>query len=91
MGRASQISVGSNVTNHHISSYNGKLVVMDYVKDPKMEFHIAAMRILDNGFEGHVITPKGEVFQILKSKRAAIKVHGQEAQDFLTSHGIKVV
>lgn len=36
--------------------YNGKVVDMaSYVADPKKRFNLAAMRIIDNGYEGYVV------------------------------------
>lgn len=86
-------------TNNHLAIYNNKVVVMDYLtsiaKLPnkarlKKEFHYAAMRILDNGYDGYVVTPNGEVFQILQSKRTAIRIHSPEAQDILSRFEISV-
>ena len=88
------------ITEHHVAAYNDKLVEMDYIakrfvglpkKDLwKKEFHFAAMRITDNGFDGYVITPTGEVFQTLRSKKSAIRVKGQEEKDVLSKLGIEV-
>lgn len=81
-----------HLTNHHVAVYNGKLVPMDYVPSPKQEFMIAAFRIADNGFEGHVITPKGEVFFIPKGEaRKNRRLPPDEARAFLEKLGITVV
>ena len=57
---------------HHIAIYNDKEVVIDYVKDPKMEFHIACMRVQDNlprGGVGFVVAPNGARYEITEGKR----------------------
>ena len=64
---------------HHMAFYNGKIVHMDYVGDPKDEFRRACQRIADNGAEGHVITPKAEVYAVTKSSRRAKLVTGEES------------
>lgn len=65
---------------HHFAAYDGKLVPMDYVitKPEKTQFHLSAMRILDNGFDGFVITPKGELFEVKRGRRLARKIVGSE-------------
>lgn len=73
---------------HHVASYDGKLVPIDYVNDRKREYSIAAMRICDNGFDGYVITPKGEVFEVLRSRRASRKLTGDERDDVLIRLGV---
>jgi predicted aspartyl protease len=87
------------ITIHHLAVYNDKIVEQDisrnYPNLPdrerlKKEFHFAAMRILDNGFEGYVITPKGEVFQILQSKKTAFRVKAEEAKALLDKLGIEI-
>lgn len=55
---------------HHTASYNGKVVVMDYVK-PKEEFKYACMRIIDNGANGIVETPSGQRYEVTQCSRKA--------------------
>jgi hypothetical protein len=72
--------VGANpLLPHHVAFYNGKAVVMDYVKDPKQEFKRAAQRVDDNtpygvGVKGHVLTPNGKVFELTHGSRSAKQV-----------------
>jgi hypothetical protein len=56
---------------HHIASYNGKNVVMDYIDNPKQEFRYACMRIIDNGANGIVICPDGKRYEVLQSTKTA--------------------
>lgn len=80
-----------SVTKHHVAIYN-KIVVMDYVPNPKQEFMIAAYRITDNGFDGHVVTPKGEVFFVPKGNpRKNKKLTSEEARSFLNQHEISAI
>ena len=55
---------------HHQAIYNGKIVNMDYV-DKKDEFKRACMRIIINGANGIVKTPKGVCYQVTQSSRKA--------------------
>lgn len=58
-------------TIHHKAIYNGKIVLMDYIRNPKDEFKYACMRIIDNGADGIVICPNGEMYEVTqKSKKA---------------------
>lgn len=59
---------------HHQVHYSGKTVTIDYVTDPKREWSIACMRVQDDAGEGYVLTPKGEVFQLVKGSRSARRV-----------------
>lgn len=66
---------------HHVVFYNGKIVEMSYVKNPKEQFKYAGMRIQDNlgtganpTNEGYIRTPKGEFFKITKGSKTAKKV-----------------
>lgn len=75
--RADQLlaeKVRRSAAKHHRVAYSGACVTIDYVRTPKMEFHIACMRILDNGANGYVLTPKAEVFAIEQGKRCARRV-----------------
>lgn len=65
---------------HHRVAYNGACVAIDYVSTPKMEFHIACMRILDNGANGYVLTPKAEIFAVQQGKRSARRVRDAAEQ-----------
>jgi hypothetical protein len=56
---------------HHIAEYNNKQVSMDYIKDPKEQFRFACMRIIDNGFDGIVICPNGDRYEVIKKSRKA--------------------
>jgi hypothetical protein len=56
---------------HHVAVYNGKTVVMDYIKNPKDEFKFACMRIIDNNASGIVITPKGKRYEVTQGSRTA--------------------
>lgn len=55
----------------HIAIYNGKCVSMAYVGNPKREFRAACQRIIDNGADGYVVTPKREVYTVQRSCRSA--------------------
>ena len=55
---------------HHLAFYNGKAVIVQD-DDKKAEFRRAAMRIVDNAKDGHVITPKGIVYQVSREFRRA--------------------
>ncbi len=55
---------------HHTAEYNGKVVIMDYVK-PEEEFRYACMRIVDNGASGIVTTLDGKRYEISRSQRKA--------------------
>jgi len=68
-----------------LAIYNGKAVDMGYIADPKKQFNMAAMRIQDNGAEGHVVTAKGEVYKIGRSTRTAKRLTGEEADTVLDS------
>jgi hypothetical protein len=59
---------------HHIISYNNKVVAMDYITDKKREFAAGCMRIIDNGANGYVLTPKGQVYVVEQGKRMARQV-----------------
>ncbi len=79
---------------HHICAYDGKLVLMDYVPEhmKKSEYNLAAMRIIDNGFNGYVITPKGQVFEVLqKSPRKSFKLSPEKGREVLASLGLSIV
>lgn len=65
---------------HHIVAYNGKTAVIDYCPDATREFSIAAMRIVDNGAEGHVLTPDGRIYFVGKNSRRSIRLHGAERE-----------
>ena len=56
---------------HHLAVYNGKIVSMDYIKNPKDQFKFACMRIRDNGAEGVVICPNGKKYEITQSSKMA--------------------
>lgn len=56
---------------HHIAVYNGKSVLMDYIKDPKNEFASACMRIIDNGANGIVICPNGQKYEVTQGSKKA--------------------
>jgi hypothetical protein len=56
---------------HCTCEYNGKVIVMDYIKDPKEEFKFACMRIVDNKAEGIVTTPKGLRYEVSYKNRNA--------------------
>ena len=68
---------------HHIAVYNGKVVVMDYIANPRDEFKRAAQRIADNGAEGFVITPAGEVFTITRSSRKAKRASAKQSAEVI--------
>jgi hypothetical protein len=55
---------------NHWAVYNGKAVEMD-TTPPKQQFKRACQRIIDNNHDGHVITPKGEVYVVARSCRMA--------------------
>lgn len=68
---------------HHQVSYNGKVVSMDYVSDPKDQFKRAGQRIADNigsGQKGHILTPKGQVYEISAGSKKARLLSGDEAE-----------
>lgn len=82
------------ITQHHVAIYGNKIVVMDYIppEKKKLEFMFAALRITDNGFSGHVVTPKGEVWFIPKNNpKKSKKLPQDEAAAFMASHGLVVV
>lgn len=56
---------------HHLAVYNGKVVSMDYIKNPKDEFKYACMRIIDNGANGTVICPDGKQYEVTQSSKKA--------------------
>jgi hypothetical protein len=65
-----------------LSFYSGKVVDMGYVSDPKMRFHLAAMRAIDNAGKGYVI--EGEnVYLVSSAFRTAKIVRGEEAAQVL--------
>lgn len=71
-----------NADKHHRVLYHGKVVSMDYVSDPKDQFKRAGQRISDNikaGEKGHIVTPKGEVFEVTRESRKARLLSGDEA------------
>lgn len=55
---------------HHVIAYNNKTVVINYVRKPR-EFVVACQRIMDNGADGYVLTPKGELFRVMQGSRIA--------------------
>jgi hypothetical protein len=65
-------------TAPHLAIYNGRVVPMDYVSDPKNQFKLAAMRVRDNATEGYVLTPALEVFHISRASKMARRVLGAE-------------
>lgn len=82
----------NTITKHHVAIYNDKIITMDYVPNPKQEFMIAAYRITDNGFDGHVVTPHGHVFFVPKNfPRKNKKLSDEEARLFLERHQIRVI
>lgn len=63
---------------HHIIAYSGKVVVMDYISEKKREFNVACMRIIDNGANGYILTPKGDIYAVEQGKRTARPVKENE-------------
>ena len=64
---------------HHTAVYNGKEVVIDYVS-AKDEFKRACQRIIDNGANGFVITPKGQRYQVSQSSRMAKLIKDEDGE-----------
>lgn len=58
-------------TLHHVAFYNGKRVVMDYIRNPKDEFKFACMRIVDNGANGIVVCPNGKKYEVTQNSKKA--------------------
>jgi hypothetical protein len=56
---------------NHLAVYNGKVVSMDYIKNPKEQFKYACMRIIDNGANGIVICPNGEQYEVTQNTKKA--------------------
>lgn len=69
---------------YHVAVYNGKTVAMDYVGDKKREFRVACQRVVDNATEGHVVTPKGQVYSLTRGKGRASLVVGDVAAEVLS-------
>lgn len=70
-------------TDTHQVYYNGKVVNMDYIKNPKEQFKYGAQRIADNlGTGGHtenvgyVKTPDGKIYEVSRSSRKAKPLTG---------------
>lgn len=59
--------------------YNGKVVDMAYVQDPKKRFSLAAYRIQDNMAEGYVLDGE-KVYKISKRGGTAKLVAGDERE-----------
>jgi hypothetical protein len=76
-------TMGESARKDHYAVYNGKAVSMGYISNAKNQFKMAAMRIVDNGAEGFVITPKDKVFKVTQSSRMAKPVTGRERDDAL--------
>lgn len=69
----------SDTTRPHYALYDGKVIPIDYAT-PKDQFRRACQRVHDNATrDGHVVTPKGQVYNISRSFRAARIVTGDEA------------
>ena len=75
-----KVRITRRAAKHHRVAYNGACVTIDYVSTAKMEFHIACMRILDNGANGYVLTPKAEIFAVQQGKRSARRVRDAAEQ-----------
>jgi hypothetical protein len=77
MGEANN-GEGKMKSKHHIAAYNNKAVIMDYISDKKREFSAACMRIVDNAADGYVLTPKGDVYAVVRGKKLAAILCGDE-------------
>jgi hypothetical protein len=82
---------GVNKTQNHQVYYNGKVVDMGYITNPKEQFKYASQRISDNlgtggntEEVGYVKTPDGKIFEVSRSNKSAKLLSGDElisAQD----------
>lgn len=64
--------------------YNGKLVLIDYIEDPKRRFRVACQRVHDNlpaGQVGYARDEQGKVYLISRESRQAKPVTNQEILD----------
>ena len=59
--------------------YNGKLVDMDYVPDPKRRFNFAGMRVSDNASKGYVLDGE-KVYAITRASRTAKLLSGDDRE-----------
>ncbi len=64
------MQIENNPVNH-LAVYNGKVVSMDYIKNPKDQFKYACMRIIDNGANGIVICPNGDKYEVNQNSKKA--------------------
>jgi hypothetical protein len=62
--------------------YNGKVVDMGYIPDPKRRFSFAGMRVLDNAASGYVIDG-ARVYSVSHAYRSAKVVTGDAADAVL--------
>jgi len=51
--------------------YDNRVVSMDYIADPKDRFKLAAMRIVDNGFDGFVVDDRRRVYAVTPANKTA--------------------
>lgn len=78
---------GRKLLNHQIY-YNGKIVDMGYVLNPKEQFKLGAMRISDNlgtdkkikETEGYIKTPNGKIYKVNSSSKSAKLLSGEELE-----------
>lgn len=64
------------------SFYNGKVVSMNYIPDPKKRFSFAGMRALDNAKEGYIIDGE-KVYHVSHAFRLAKLVTGADRDRIL--------
>ena len=75
-------------TDNHQVYYNGKVVDMAYIKNPKEQFKYASQRISDNlgtggntEEVGYVKTPEGKIFEVSRKNKSAKLLDGEKLQE----------
>lgn len=66
-----------------LSCYNGKVVDMKYIQDPKRRFAMACMRIHDNGARRGLVQEGDKIYLVTAGSRKAKLLSGTERDEAL--------